>query len=87
VSWENPRDRVVVGPYLLLEMEEKMVKIRKNLKFSQDKKKSCADKGRTQRDYKVGDHVLLKVKSRHSSLKLVNCSNLPTIYCGSFQIL
>jgi hypothetical protein len=32
VSWDNPTDCAVVGPYLLREMEEQMVKIRKNLK-------------------------------------------------------
>jgi hypothetical protein len=45
-------------------MEEKMVKIRQNLKASQDRQKSCADKGRTHREFKVGDHVFLKVKSK-----------------------
>jgi hypothetical protein len=48
-------------------MEEQMVKIRHNLKDAQDKKKSCADKGRTHIDFKVVDHVFLKVKARHSS--------------------
>jgi hypothetical protein len=28
VSWDNPIDRVVLGPELLREMEEKMVKIK-----------------------------------------------------------
>jgi hypothetical protein len=37
VSSENPADRVVVGPDLLWEMEEQMVKIRKNLKVAQDR--------------------------------------------------
>jgi hypothetical protein len=68
VSWDNPADHAVVGPNLLKEMEEKMVKIRHNLKASQDRKKSCTDKGRTHREFKVGDHVFLKVKSRCSSL-------------------
>jgi hypothetical protein len=40
VSWDNPIDRVIIGPELLREMEEKMVKIRKNLKVAQDRKKS-----------------------------------------------
>jgi hypothetical protein len=35
VIWDNPLDCTVVGPYLLWEMEEKMVKIRKNIKASQ----------------------------------------------------
>jgi hypothetical protein len=36
VSWDNPTDRVVVGPYLLKEME-KMIKIKKKLKATQDR--------------------------------------------------
>jgi len=28
VSWENPKNRAVVGPDLLREMEEQMVKIK-----------------------------------------------------------
>jgi hypothetical protein len=87
VSWDNPANCAVVGPDLLEEMEEKMVKIRKNLKASQDKKKSCVDKGRTHQEFKVGDHVFLKVKARCNSLKLGNCSKLAAHYYGLFEIL
>jgi hypothetical protein len=61
VRWDNPTDRAVVGPELLKKMKEKMVKIKQNLKASQDKHKSYVDKGRTHREIKVGDHVFLKV--------------------------
>jgi hypothetical protein len=30
IGWYNPTDRVVVGPDLLMEMEEKMLKIKQN---------------------------------------------------------
>jgi hypothetical protein len=36
ISWDNPVDREVVGPNFLKEMEEKMLKIKQNLKVSQD---------------------------------------------------
>jgi hypothetical protein len=68
-------------------MEEKMLKIKQNLKATQDRKKNYADKGRTHREFKVGDHVLLKVKANRSSLKLENCSKLAACYCGPFEIL
>jgi hypothetical protein len=68
-------------------MKEQMVKIRNNLKVSQDKNKICADKGRTHKEFKVGDHVFMKVKSRHNSLKLINCSKLEVCYCRPFEIL
>jgi hypothetical protein len=72
MSWDNPTNHTVVGLYLLREMEEKMVKIRQNLKATQDRQKSCTDKGKTHKEFKVGDHVFLKVKERHNSLKLGN---------------
>jgi hypothetical protein len=76
VSWNNLVYRTVIGPDLLREMEEKMLKLSKNLKVSQDRQKICADKCRTHRDFKVVDHVFLKVKAKSSSLKLGKCSKL-----------
>jgi hypothetical protein len=64
-----------------------MIKIKQNLKVSQDRKKSYDDKGRTRKEFKVGKHVFLKVKANRSSLKLGNCSKLAAHYCGSFEIL
>jgi hypothetical protein len=38
-------------------------------------------------EFKVGDHVFLKVKDNRSSLKLGNCAKLEVIFCGPFEIL
>ena len=75
----------MVGPDLLREMEEKMLKIKQNLKASQDKQKSYADKDRTHREVKVGDHVFLKMKANRSSLKLGNCSNWQLAIVGHLK--
>jgi hypothetical protein len=64
VSWDNPTDREIVGPNLLKEMEDQIVRIKHNLKASQDRQKSYADKNRTPREFLVGDHVFFKVKAR-----------------------
>jgi hypothetical protein len=87
VSWDTLADRAVVGPELLREMEEKILKIKQNLKVAQDRHKVYVDKGRTHREFKVGDHVFLKMKANRSSLKLGNCSKLAARYCGPFEIL
>jgi hypothetical protein len=87
VSWDNPADREVIEPKFLREMEEKLLRIKQNLKASQHRKKRYAEKGITHREFKVGDHVFLKVKSNIISLKLGNCSKLATKYCGPFEIL
>jgi hypothetical protein len=64
-----------------------MLKIKHNLKVSQDRKKRYADKGITQKEFKVGDHVFLKLKAKKSSMKLGNYSKLAARYCGPFEIL
>jgi transposase InsO family protein len=70
VSWDNPTDRAIIGPELLREMEEQMVKIKQNLKTAQIEKKSMQTRERAHREFKVGEHVFLKVKEKRSSLKL-----------------
>jgi hypothetical protein len=87
VSWDNPADRTVVGPELLREMEDQMIKIKQNLKAAQDRQKSYTDNNRTHREFKVGDHVFLKVKTNRSSLKLGSCAKLAARFCGPFEIL
>jgi hypothetical protein len=66
ISWNNQIDRTLIGPELLKEMEKQMVKIRQNLKVAQDREKSYADKRRTHREFKVEEHVFLKVKPREA---------------------
>ena len=68
-------------------MEDKMLKIKHNLKVVQYRQKIYAYKGKTHKEFKVGDHVFLKVKANRSSMKLGNCSKLAVHYCGSFEIL
>jgi hypothetical protein len=87
VSWDNPIDRVVLGSYLLKDMEDQVVKIKHNLKATQDRHTVYAKKNRTIREFKVGEHVLLKVKLKKSSLKLGSCTKLAAKFCGPFEIL
>jgi hypothetical protein len=64
VSWDNPIDRVVLGPEFLKDMEDQVVKIKKNLKEAQNRQNVYADKNKTTREFNVGDHILLKVKPK-----------------------
>jgi hypothetical protein len=68
-------------------MEAQIMKIKKNLKDGQERNKSYADNGKTHKEFKVGDHILLKVKAKRSFMKLGNCSKMVARYCGPFEIL
>jgi hypothetical protein len=87
VSWDNVDDRTVVGLEFLKEMEDQMIKIKQNLKVAQDRQKHYANKKRTHREFKVGDHVFLKVKANRSSLKLGSYAKLAARFCGPLEIL
>ena len=64
-----------------------MIKIKHNLKAGQDRQKSYANSNGTHREFKVGDHVFLKVKTNRRSLKLGSCAKLAARFCGLFEIL
>jgi hypothetical protein len=40
IIWDSPVDRITLGLELLKEMDQSMIKIRRNLKIAQDRKKS-----------------------------------------------
>ena len=37
VTWDNPVNKIVLGPEFLKEMEQEIVKIKKNIKAAQDR--------------------------------------------------
>ena len=77
----------MLGPHLLLDLEQLVTRVQGNLKEAQDRQKSYADKKKKDRDYQVGEHVYLKVKSKQSSLILGRCGKLAPRFCRSFEIL
>jgi hypothetical protein len=64
-----------------------MVKTKQNLKVAQDRQKIYADKSNIDREFKVGEHVILKLNPKNSSLELGSFTKLASIFCGPFEIL
>jgi hypothetical protein len=56
------------------------------LKATQDRQESYGYKNMKAREFKVGEHVLLKVKPKKISLKLGGCTKLKNRFCGPFEI-
>nr|GEU70366.1 putative reverse transcriptase domain-containing protein [Tanacetum cinerariifolium] len=61
IMWAEVRDGQLIGPELVQETTEKILKIKDRLKAARDHQKSYADKGRKPLEFSVGDYVLLKV--------------------------
>jgi hypothetical protein len=76
VSWSNPVNKISIGPDMLKEMEQQVTQIKQNLKVAHNRQKSYADQKRTPREFKMGDHVYLRIKPRRSSLKMGACAKL-----------
>jgi hypothetical protein len=87
VSWRNLVNTITIGPDMLREMEQQVIHIKQNLKIAQDRQKSYADRKRTPREFKTGDHIYLRVKPRKSSMRMRDCSKLVPRYCGPFEFL
>ena len=77
----------MLGPDLLKDMELIVKQVQQNLKASQDRKKSYADLKRTPRDFQVGKHVYIQVKTKKISLILGRYLKLAPMYCIPFEIL
>jgi transposase InsO family protein len=59
IKWNNPVDRITIGSDMLKEMEQQVVQIKHKLKIAQDSHKRYANRKRTPREFKAGDHVYL----------------------------
>jgi hypothetical protein len=86
VGWSNPVNIISFGPDMLKEMEQQVIRIKQNLKVDQNRQKIYADQKRTPREFKMGDHVYLRVRPRKSSLKMGACAKLAPRYCYKFQV-
>ena len=87
VTWDNMVDRIMLGPDLLLDLEQLVTKVKGNLKEAQDHQKIYADNKRKDKYYQVGEHVYLKVKEKWRSLSLGGCGKLAPRFFGPFEIM
>jgi hypothetical protein len=62
LQWDQPGEKQVFGPDILLEAEENIKMVRENLKIAQSRQRSYADTRRRELSFEVGDFVYLKVE-------------------------
>jgi hypothetical protein len=60
LAWSEVGERTLFGPAIIKEVEEKVEKVRENLRIVQSRQKSYANK-RRELTFAVGDRVYLKV--------------------------
>jgi hypothetical protein len=87
LQWDQPGEKQVFGPDILLEAEENIKMVRENLKIAQSRQRSYADTRRRDLSFKVGDFVYLKVSPIRGVRIFGVKGKLAPRYIGSYQIL
>jgi len=79
--------RVLIGLDMFIEMEQEMQFLKKDLKETQDRKKSYGDHHKEFKEFQIGEHVYLCIMLKRSSMRIGSCAKLPPRYRGPCDIL
>jgi hypothetical protein len=87
LSWSEFGERVIFGPNIMTEAEEKVKQIQANILTAQSRQKSYIDKRHHTLEFEVGDYVYLQVSPikgvHHFGIK----GKLAHRYIGLYPIL
>ncbi|KAK1414363.1 hypothetical protein QVD17_16561 [Tagetes erecta] len=87
ICWEEVGEKIIEGPELVQITNEKVAIAREKLKEAQSRQKSYADQHRRELEFKVGDHVFLKVSPCRGVRRFGIKGKLSPRYIGPFEIL
>jgi hypothetical protein len=87
LNWLQMGEREIFGPDLVLEVEEKVKVIKKNLEATQARQKSYHDKRRKPLQFEIGDHVYLKVLPTRGVQRFGIKGKLAPRYIGPYKIM
>jgi hypothetical protein len=79
-------NETLFGPAIIEEVEDKVKKVRENLRIAQSRQKSYADKRRRELTFAVGDSVYLKVSPLRGTKRFLVKGKLASRYAGLYQI-
>jgi hypothetical protein len=86
LHWDQPGERQVFSPEILLEAEENIRMVWENLKEAQSRQRSYADTRRRELSFEVGDYVYLKVSPIRGTTRFGVKGKLAPRYIGPYQI-
>ena len=77
----------ITGPDLIRDTSEKVSLIRQRLLTTQSWQKSCVDRQRQPLEFKVGEHVFLKMMPKRGVVRFGKQGKLSPRFIGPFEIL
>ena len=87
ICWTEVGESSITGPDLIRDTSKKVSLIRQRLLTAQSQQKSYADVRRRPLEFKVGDHVFLKVVPKRGVLRFDKRGKLSPRFIGPFKIL
>jgi hypothetical protein len=84
LHYDQPRERQVFGPYILLVAEENIKMAQENLKITQPRQWSYADTRKRELSFEVGDDVYLKVSPIREVIRFGVKGKLAPWYVGPY---
>ncbi|GKB31161.1 putative reverse transcriptase domain-containing protein [Tanacetum coccineum] len=87
VIWAEVGESQLIGPKIMQETTEKIIQIKERLKMARSRQNSYADKSRKPLEFKVRDHVLLKVSPWKVVVRFGKNGKLAPRYVGPFEII
>jgi hypothetical protein len=87
LSWSESGKRVIFGPDIVTEVEEKVKQIQPNILAAQSRQKSYIDKRRRPLEFEVGDHVYLRVSPLKGVHRFGIKGKLAPRYIGPYPII
>jgi hypothetical protein len=87
LSWSESGERIIFGPDIMTEAEEKVKQIQANILAAQSRQKSYTDKRRKPLKFEVGDHIYLQVSPMKGVRRFGIKGKLAPRYIGLYPIL
>jgi hypothetical protein len=87
LNWIEPGDKVIFGPNLVEEAEATVRRIRDNLRATKSHQETYANKRCHPLEFRVGDHVYLRVSPMNGVKRFGVKGKLAPHYIGPFPIL
>ena len=87
LSWTEVGESSITSPDLIRDTSEEVSLIRQRLLTAQSRQKSYADVRRRPLEFKVGDHIFLKVMPKRGVVGFGKRGKLSPRFIGPFEIL
>ncbi|KAL8094223.1 hypothetical protein AgCh_035926 [Apium graveolens] len=87
VCWDEVGERKLLGPEMIQQTKQSIENIRKRLVVAQDRQGKYANQGRRDKEFKVGEKVLLKISPWKGMMRFGKKGKLSPRFIGPFEIL